>query len=184
MEPDIQSGALMSNKADKVQEQKIIIIQDSRERNGWTFSPYPDVEVIRAALETFDYSILGWEDRIGIERKGSLDEVCTCFTQDRPRFEREMQRGRLFERAAVIIEDSLPNAIAGRYRSGLTTNALIESICAFWTRYGIPFCFAGNRLAAERLAYSLLCKFSYEVRKRYERMTKAAAMATNNRREI
>jgi ERCC4-type nuclease len=146
------------------------IVVDTREQNAWTFSAYSDVEVIRATLETGDYSLLGWEDQIGIERKGSLDELATCFTQDRQRFEKEMHRLRFFERAAIIIEDHLQNAISGKYRSKLTSNALIESICAFHIRFNVPFIFAGNRLAAERLTYSLLSKFGYEIERRYDRL--------------
>jgi ERCC4-type nuclease len=149
------------------------IVVDTREQSPYTFSACPDVEVIRATLETSDYSLLGWEDQIGIERKGSLDELCNCFTQDRRRFEREMQSMKFFERAAVIIEDSFPNAMAGRYRSKLTSNALIESICAFQIRYNVAFCFTGNRLAGERLTYSLLSKFSYEMERRYLRLTRS-----------
>jgi ERCC4-type nuclease len=161
------------------------IVIDTREQHPYTFSAYPDVEVIRATLETGDYSILGWEDQIGIERKASLDELCTCFTQHRQRFERGVHRMRFFERKACIIEDSLPNAIAGRYRSKLTSNALIESICAFHIRFNVPFIFAGNRLAAERLTYSLLSKFSYEIERRYDRLhsprpVSMATVATNS----
>jgi ERCC4-type nuclease len=164
-------------------EQKITIIQDTREQCGWNFANYPDVEVIRATLETADYQILGWEDSsegIGIERKESLDELCNNFTQGRPRFEREMQRLRLFKHAFIIIEDSLPNAIAGRYRSNLKANSLIESIAAWQIRYNVAFIFAGNRAAAERFAYSLLSKFFYEVKKRYDRMTKAMKAGKSN----
>ena len=153
------------------------IVVDTREQRPYDFGAYADVEVIRAALDSSDYSLLGWEDKIGIERKGSLDELCTCLTVDRGRFERELQRLRFFDRAVVIIEDNLLNALSGKYRSNLKSNALMESICAFHIRYGVPFIFAGNRLAGERLTYSLLSKFAYEIEKRFARLQRS--METN-----
>jgi len=122
-------------------------------------------------LSTGDYSLLGFEDRISIERK-STDDLIGCLSQDRERFERELTRARNFEQFAVVIEDSLPNIMAGRYRSQMKSVAVIQSIAAFSIRYRVPFLFCGNRLGGELMVYSLLSKYAYEIRKRFDRLHK------------
>ncbi|MGO9370850.1 MAG: ERCC4 domain-containing protein [Syntrophobacteraceae bacterium] len=155
-----------------MQEHKITIIQDSREQRGYDFAKYPDVVCEAGALETGDYSLPGFTDRIGIERK-AINDMIGCLSQDRARFERELQRARSFELFAVIIEDSLPNVMAGRYRSQMKSQAVIQSIAAFSIRYRIPFLFCGDRAGGELMTYSLLSKYAYEVRKRFEQLHQA-----------
>lgn len=116
-----------------------------------------------------DYSILAWEDHIVLERK-TIDDLVGCLSQDRERFEKEMARARNFEHFAVIIEASLPPIMAGRYRSQMNSNSVLQSIAAFSIRYGIPFLFCGDRLGGEFMTYALLSKYAYEITKRLERL--------------
>ena len=152
-----------------MQEQKIIIIQDTREQLGYEFAGYPDVELLKGTLPTGDYSLPGFEDRIAIERK-PIDDLVSCFAQGRERFEKEMARARHYEHFYVVIEASLPPIMAGRYRSKISVNAVLASITAFSIRYGIPFLFCGDRPGGELMTYSLLSKFAYEITKRFERL--------------
>jgi len=148
---------------------KLKIVQDSREQNPYSFSAYPDVEVILGTLATADYSLPGFTDRIAIERK-TIDDLVGCLSQGRERFEKEMARARNFEHFAVVIEASLPPIMAGRYRSLMKANSVLQSIAAFSIRYRIPFLFCGDRPGGELMTYSLLSKFAYEIRKRFERL--------------
>lgn len=76
-------------------------------------------------------------ERCVIERKESLDELCSCYTSARPRFARE------FERAAakgaktyLLIESaSWEKAYSGQYRSKLAANALVASLTTWLARY-------------------------------------------------
>ena len=61
------------------------IIIDSREQKKW---PFQNVKVETAKLDTGDYSLKGYEDRITIERKSKVDLIKTV-THDRERFKRE-----------------------------------------------------------------------------------------------
>lgn len=84
------------------------------------------------------------DKEIVIERKMSLDEICTNFTKGRDRFARE------FERAAnssakvhLIVENgNYEKILKGTYRSKLNSNSLLASFMAFADRYNISvhFC--------------------------------------------
>lgn len=150
-------------------EQKITIIQDTREQCAYDFAKYPDVVCEVGALETGDYSLPGFTDRIAIERK-TIDDLVGCLSQDRERFQKEMARARNFEHFAVIIEASLPPIMAGRYHSRMNSNSVLQSIAAFSIRYRVPFLFCGDRPGGEAMTYSLLSKFAYEIKKRFERL--------------
>jgi ERCC4-type nuclease len=66
---------------------KFTIIQDSREQRPLPFSD--DVPVVIAGLRAGDYSILGMETDVALERK-NIDDLCMCVTSERDRFEREL----------------------------------------------------------------------------------------------
>jgi DNA excision repair protein ERCC-4 len=155
-----------------VQEQKIRIIQDSREQCGYDFSRFPDVDCEVGALDTGDYNLAGFTDRMALERK-RLDDLVACLSQERSRFEKELSRARNFEMFACICECSLYDIISGRYRSQVKPQAVIQSIAAFSIRYRVPFLFCGDRPSGELMTYSLLSKFAYEITKRFERLHQA-----------
>ena len=83
-----------------------------------------------------------------VERKMCLDELCTCFTRDRKRFEREFLRAKeAGGRLILLVENaSLDKALAGQYRSQMHPDALLASLFAWSARYQAPvhFCTAQN----------------------------------------
>lgn len=155
------------------------LLIDTREQLPFTFSRFPDMEIDHAALPAGDYSLPGFEDRIAIERK-SVDDLVGCLGKDRGRFERELSKARYYEHFAVVVEASLPPIMAGRYRSLMNANSVLQSIAAFSIRYRIPFLFCGDRPGAELMTYSLLSKYLYEIGKRFA----AANKAQGSHREI
>lgn len=88
-------------KADK----RYLVIRDSREKegHGWWFS---ESEACRGtevrALKTGDYTIAGYEEKVTIDRKGSVSEFATNLME--ARFERELERMADFELAVVLLE--------------------------------------------------------------------------------
>lgn len=74
-----------------------------------------------------------------VERKKDLDELVQCFTRDRKRFEREMQRATDHgARLYLIVENaSWEKLINGAYRSRMNPNSLLASIVAWWGRYNL-----------------------------------------------
>jgi len=142
------------------------IIADTREKRVFSFSKY-DAEVERAALSTADYSLPGFEDRVGIERKELGDLVGCLMGSNRERFERELRRLSAYEMKAVVIEASMRDVADGLYRSQMKPHAVLQSVFAFQVRYAVPFLFCGDRAGAEYVTYSLLEKFIYEIEQRY-----------------
>jgi len=75
------------------------IVVDSSEQLPWWESP----PTVRKKLKTGDYSLLGFEDRISIERKSIPDAFKSCG-KNRIRFIREWGRLHLMEFAGIVIE--------------------------------------------------------------------------------
>lgn len=142
------------------------IIADTREGLPYSFSGYAAI-VERGTLESGDYSILGFEDRISIERK-TIDDLIGCLMGDnRERFERELGRLRAYDFAAVVCECTLDDLRRGRYRSDMNPKSAIQSVIAFMARYRLPFVFATDRAGGEMVTFSLLQKYARESDSRY-----------------
>lgn len=111
---------------------------------------------------TGDYSILGFEDRVSIERKEKNDMI-GCLTTGRDRFERELVRGMELDYFALVIEASLTDLATGNYRSRMNPKSAVQSLVAFSIRYKLPIFFCDNRKFGSRITESLLQKFAVEV---------------------
>ncbi|MDR0881610.1 MAG: ERCC4 domain-containing protein [Candidatus Adiutrix sp.] len=149
------------------------IIVDTREQKPFTFEGREAVEVVVGTLATGDYSLVGLEDRVALERK-SLADLVGCLTgSNRDRFERELARGRGLDYFAVIIENGFEELTAKQYHSNLNPHAAAQSILAFQVRHRVPFIWAGNRRAAEYSCYWLLSKYLREAEARYKAIIKA-----------
>ena len=147
------------------------ITVDSREQLPYAFDRY-QVEIETSGLPVGDYSLAGFQDRIAVERK-SLNDLIGCLTgKDRTRFERELARAGSFERFAVIIESDIQDIFNGCYTSNMKPHAALQSITAFYIRYGIPFLFCGGRDGGEYMTHSILQKYFYEIEKRFKVLQK------------
>lgn len=138
----------------------MIIVRDTREQNGFTFSmisPPPQVEV--ATLETGDYSLRGLEDQVTIERK-SLADAFGSFGKGRRRFERELERMAAFQFAAVIIESDWQTIFRQPPTySRMNPKSVLSSVIAWSMRYRVHFWACPDRIFAERITYRLLERF-------------------------
>lgn len=78
-----------------------------------------------------------------IERKMNLDELASCFTHTRDRFEREFKRAKdNGARIFLLVENaSWENLMNGRYASKLNQNAYFASLCTWLIRYDIQLVF-------------------------------------------
>ena len=78
-----------------------------------------------------------------IERKESLDELASCLTHSRDRFEREFQRAKDHgARIFLLVENATwENLLAGRYRSQFNEKAFFASLCAWLVRYDLQLVF-------------------------------------------
>ena len=147
----------------------MIIICDTREQSPYQFEPekYPDVILESGTLQTADYSLKGFEAKIGIERK-SLDDLAGTLTSGRERFQKECERGQGLDYFALVIEASMEDVRRHNYRSRMKPQSLLQSLFAYSIRYGLHVLWCGNRQGGEYTVYSLLQKYLKETPKQFE----------------
>jgi ERCC4-type nuclease len=151
------------------------IAVDNREQLAYGFVGY-DCTVEPATLGTGDYSIVGFEDKIAVERK-SIDDLLGCLTSGRERFERELSRARSLDRFCVVVEASFEDLAKGMYSSAIKPHDACQSVIAWQIRYDTPFIFAGSRKACEYYTYSFLAKYLYEIEQKYRIAKKNSGIA-------
>jgi DNA excision repair protein ERCC-4 len=137
------------------------ILVDSREQLPYKFETPSET----GTLPTGDYSLVGAEHLISIERK-SVDDLIGCLTRHRERFERELYRGQALQYFAIVLETSFTDLAGGVYRSNMNPKAAVQSLLTFSVRYGVPVFFAGSRENGAEITESLLLKFAREVENR------------------
>jgi len=138
------------------------IVVDSREQRPYDFTRF-NAQVVRAGLKTGDYSLMGLETVVAVERK-ALDDLVGCLTVGRDRFERELVRAKDLACFAVVVEASMEDVARHRYKSRMAPDAAIQSVLAFQVRYGVPFVWADCRNRGEYVTHSILQKYWRESR--------------------
>jgi len=142
-----------------MKEPKYIVAVDTREQKPYRF-PHSEVKT----LTTGDYSIVGLEDQVAIERK-SKEDAYSSLGQGRERFERELERLSKFDYAAIVIEASLPDFLMAPAFSRMNPKSAANSIIAWSVKYRVCVFFAGDRLHGNALTKQLLEKY-WRYRKR------------------
>lgn len=91
-----------------------------------------------------DGSVFSLADKVVIERKMDIDELCMCFGSERRRFTNEFERAKAAGcRIWLLVEDgNWTKVYSHKYRSRLHEKALVASINAFRSRYNaqLDFC--------------------------------------------
>ena len=126
------------------------IAVDTREQQPYQFD---GAEVV--TLSTGDYSIVGLEDRVTIERKSKADAYGS-LGQGRARFRREFERLAEFDYAVVVVEDTVQGFLRRPSHSKMNPRAAIGSLLAWSVRYRVPVFFAGDRVHGRALTHKLL----------------------------
>lgn len=119
--------------------EQITAIVDTREQAAWDLSP---MQIVSRGLDVGDYSIVGLESVIAIERKSLPDFVMCCGTE-RGRFQRELDRLRGWPVNAVIIEASWGELEMGQWRSKLSSKQVMSSFVS-WIAQGHTLILAGS----------------------------------------
>lgn len=126
------------------------IIVDTREQKPWVFDNSK-----LGTLKTGDYSIEGYEDRIGIERK-STDDFAQSIGKGRTRFMKEMERAKRIKHFCIIIEGSWYDLFVGNYRAQTLPASAIGTAMSIMAKYQIPVILAETRKQAQTLAQKFL----------------------------
>ena len=138
----------------ELRDMRPTLVQDTREQRPLVF---PRLPVVIGTLYSGDISIQGLEDLFSIERKGSIEELVSCCTGQRERFEHELHRlrGFRFKRLAVI--GSRAEIEYQRYRSRVAPAAVLGTLAAWEIRFDLPTVFFSSReeaaLQIERWAF-------------------------------
>ena len=112
-----------------------------------------EIPYIREKLDFGDYSIkskllngceFSLQNKVCVERKMSIDELCNCYCQQRQRFEREFERAKeAGAKVYLLVENATFEKIYNhKYKSQMSPNALSASVLAWLSRYNcqIVFC--------------------------------------------
>ena len=135
----------------ELRPEDITVICDSREQTPLDVSP---LRCVGGSLPTGDYSVVGLERYVTVERK-SLDDLLGCIGRERERFEREMQRILAYPARLLIIEATWRDVIAGGWRSKVDPRAVGGSLIG-WMVTGIPIFFAGDHASAGKIVSRFL----------------------------
>ena len=133
-----------------VDTNEFIIVIDTREQRPYQY----EGSVVRT-LTNGDYSALGFEDRVAVERK-SLADAYASLGRDRVRFRREVERLAKYEFAAIVIEASLPDFLRRPLHSQMNPRAAITTLLSWAVRYHVHVFFAGDRAHGQALTQRLL----------------------------
>ena len=144
------------------------IVIDTREQRPYRFQ----TPAVSGTLPTGDYSLSGAEHLIAIERKSLPDLIACLCSNSRTRFEKELYRAKALDFFAIVIECSLSDIVNGSYRSKMTPKSAIQSLMTFSVRYKLSLFFVENRDYGARITESLLLKYSKEISKRAEAISK------------
>lgn len=157
----------------------MVIYCDSREQNTKALQRRLNSmgrPVERIALSSGDYSCkvtlpskkeVSFADKVIIERKMSVDEICGNFTRNRKRFVNEFERFKAKGgKPYLLIEDaSWETIFSGAYRSKVSPQALFASLLAWQARYNAHVLFCDPESSGKLIASVLY----YEVKEALER---------------
>lgn len=130
------------------------ILIDTREQRPFMF-PAERFTTVRGTLRTGDYSIVGLEDRVCLERK-SIGDLVQTLIHDALRFRKELVRMSGFDVAAIVVECNVDDIKAKRYESEANPESVLGKVHAIHFDHGIPVFFWGPRTTCEQMVWQYL----------------------------
>ena len=135
----------------ELRPEQVVAIVDTREQLPLDLAP---LQTVAGSLPTGDYSVVGLESVVSIERK-SLGDLLSCVGQSRERFDKEVQRLLAYPTRVLVVESTWSEIEAGRWQNKITPNAAIGSLLG-WVAAGLPIIMAGSHERAGRYVSRLL----------------------------
>lgn len=138
---------------------KFVVIKDTREQDGYHFSSFNTCSgMIEQKLDTGDYSIVGMENKICIERKGCVEELAVNLGQKKHAFLDEIARMKDFEHKYLVLEFSLEDLlkfpdetripIKNKSSVKITGRYMLKCLIEFELYNGVHVLFCGNKHTA------------------------------------
>lgn len=120
---------------------------------------FPGLATVRQSLYTGDYSLVGYENRVTVERK-SKEDAWKCVASDRTRFECCIERMAAFERSAIVIECT-QREFAKRpdYIQRVTPGTAVGSYISWSVKHNIQLFWCDNRAYAARTVVRYLAGY-------------------------
>ena len=132
------------------------VLRDTKEKegHGWYFMPNSSCkEMVDLSLPTGDYTLVGYETKLTIERKANTAELAKNIYE--ARFTRELERMREFQHPFLILEFTANDVLHFPLNSGIpkylwgkiktTSYSLLKSIIEMELHYPtIKIIFAGS----------------------------------------
>lgn len=144
----------------ELKPEHVTVVIDSREQTPLDVAP---LNSCRGTLATGDYSIVGLEHMVAIERK-SLSDLVGCIGRERERFEKEMQRILAHPVRALVVEAEWSQIELKQYMGTVHPNAVMGSLMG-WIAQGIPVIMIGDHARAAKWVSRMLF---LAARRRYE----------------
>ncbi len=135
----------------ELRPEMITAVVDTREQIPLDLAP---LQTTLGTLATGDYSVVGLEHVVAIERK-SLPDFLSCVGTERQRFDREVMRLLAYPVRCLAIEATWQDIEAGEWRSKVTPQAAIGSLLG-WIAMGLPVILTGDHQRAGRYVSRLL----------------------------
>ena len=135
------------------------IIIDTREQVPYAFDSR---QVVRQALPAGDYSVVGFESLIAVERK-TLEDFVHSVIRDRERFKKELAKLAGRPHACVVVEAGLPDVLSARYPSGAHPHPVFGAAVSICVDHSVPVFFCGDRQAARRFTEEYLVRASMKI---------------------
>jgi ERCC4-type nuclease len=120
-------------------------------------------------LHTGDYSIVGYENKVCVERK-TLEDLYYTLIHGRERFVRELERMQEFDRSMIVIEADWGQILQPiddnpAFRSEAHPHSIIGTIVAFAGRYPLTRWNAAlDRKNAQKVTFDFLYNYYKEVK--------------------
>jgi len=143
------------------------VIKDTREQDGYFFSEFNTCAgMIDQKLDTGDYSILGMEDKVCIERKGCVEELAVNLGQKKHAFLAEVERMTPFPHKFIVLEFSLEDLIKfpdetripvkNKASLKITGKYMLKCLFEFQLYNNVQILFCGNKYNAFLAVSSIL----------------------------
>lgn len=128
------------------------IIIDTREQNPYSFEGFACKKI---ALPAGDYSLLGYENSIAVERK-SLDDFVQTVIHSQTRFSNELNKLGQYFAAIIVVEGTEQNILDHKYKSKAHPNSILALAKSITTHWNIPVQFSANRQSARHFTEQFL----------------------------
>jgi len=126
----------------------LTVVVDRREQKPWQLDSTA-FTTVPATLQTGDYSILGLENMVALERK-SLGDLVQTVIHDWRRFRKELYRLASMDTACIVVEADVADLFERRYESDANPLSVWGRCNSCFLDHGVPVFWWGQRLLCQQ----------------------------------